>query len=773
MAHTEGKSVELMLMQMMASQQEQLAKLTVLTEKILAGDALHSPGKPNTHFEVKQPTIVDLSAMLDTFTYDPEHDMTFSAWYGRYEEVFRTEAHHLGEKGKVQLLLMQLEPVANKMYRDSILPSKPDAFKFDETVDTLKTLFDPRQSLFCKRFNTLQIRRAADEDFSAYGARVNRLAEEFQVGSFGADQLKCLLYVLGFDGIKDKEVRTRLMVVMETNPKVTLKEMITESGRVTTAKADAALGVSSSVHEVKDRENGHLHAPCSSSCWKNDKNKSPTRSKTPAAGNNSSAHSKTPAASKRMSPCWGCGKMHLYADCPYKTRTCVDCGKDGHKAGLCLAWGSAKVNVITTIDNIDDSNTVSDVRPRFDISRIDVQNVNTRRFVTIEVNGKPISLQYDCGADISLINEETWHLIGSPPLRSPGCSTVDASENHIAILGEAQVNLELMGKKAAGRLFVRRSGANLFGIEWIVLFQLWDVAPSTFCNTVIDNNQHPKKQVDTDLPVSFKEIVAATQEDQVLPFIMNFVRNGWPTVQENTEIGPVTVFRRAKECLSEERGALMYMNRTIIPPLLQKRVLAQLHKNHPGISRMTTVARANVFWLGMDQDIQILVNKCKQCQLTEEAHSKSLLPQFISEPFTSFRRGEGIEYNKTTNHHIHSNEQVDAAFKRSAIQKHRRRSFSSGDTVIYKPTALQSWTPARVLERVGAVMYTILTEDGQLRRVHVNQLRPSEVSIRDDLFQVPTQKEQAPMAVQPRINPRAVTRSSPPVLRPRPARAKN
>ena len=136
--------------------------------------------------------------------------------------------------------------------------------------------------------------------------------------------------------------------------------------------------------------------------------------------------------------------------------------------------------------------------------------------------------------------------------------------------------------------------------------------------------------VDAVLPVSFKEIVAATEEDQVLPIVMDYVRNGWPLAHKSTDIGPVSVFRRVKESLSLTRGALTYMDRTVIPPLLQKRVLAQLHKAHPGISRMTSVARAYVYWPGLDKCIKDLVNRCGQCQLAEKAPVKSLLSSWAT-----------------------------------------------------------------------------------------------------------------------------------------------
>ena len=284
--------------------------------------------------------------------------------------------------------------------------------------------------------------------------------------------------------------------------------------------------------------------------------------------------------------------------------------------------------------------------------------------------------------------------------------------------------------------------------------------------------------VDAVLPVSFKEIVAATEEDQVLPIVMDYVRNGWPLAHKSTDIGPVSVFRRVKESLSLTRGALTYMDRTVIPPLLQKRVLAQLHKAHPGISRMTSVARAYVYWPGLDKCIKDLVNRCGQCQLAEMAPVKSLLsswatptapwervhcdfagpigsymffimvdaytkwpevtrmtsttaditvaavqeacsrfgvmqvlvsdngPQFTSESFASFCRGEGIEHIRTAPNHPQSNGQVERfvdTFKR-AITK----AGSSKDASIFEFLRGYRMTPNPAELMLGRKMRTPL-----------------------------------------------------------------
>lgn len=105
----------------------------------------------------------------------------------------------------------------------------------------------------------MQIRRKPGEDVPTYAARVNRYAEDFAAASFGAEQSKCLLFLLGFDGTTDREVRTRLRNLMETDTAVTLEKIITESTRLINVKADTSLGSatsapSGSIHKVSQQQ---------------------------------------------------------------------------------------------------------------------------------------------------------------------------------------------------------------------------------------------------------------------------------------------------------------------------------------------------------------------------------------------------------------------------------------------------------------------------------------------------------------------------------------
>ena len=46
----------------------------------------------------------------------------------------------------------------------------------------------------------------------------------------------------------------------------------------------------------------------------------------------------------------------------------------------------------------------------------------------------------------------------------------------------------------------------------------------------------------------------------------------------------------------------------------RKTILNELHRDHPGCSRMKSVAHSYLWWPGLDQDIENITNSCMFCQ---------------------------------------------------------------------------------------------------------------------------------------------------------------
>lgn len=83
--------------------------------------------------------IIDVfSRNISEFHYDPDNNITFEAWYSRYQDLFTKYAAKLEEGVKVRLLLRRMSSIVHERYVNFILPKATENFNFDETVATLK-----------------------------------------------------------------------------------------------------------------------------------------------------------------------------------------------------------------------------------------------------------------------------------------------------------------------------------------------------------------------------------------------------------------------------------------------------------------------------------------------------------------------------------------------------------------------------------------------------------------------------------------------------------
>lgn len=127
------------------------------------------------------------------------------------------------------------------------------------------------------------------------------------------------------------------------------------------------------------------------------------------------------------------------------------------------------------------------------------------------------------------------------------------------------------------------------------------------------------------LPVTSTQIAAATRSDLVLSLVYQYLNQGWPnSVPSNLK----PYFHRKHE-LSSQQGCLLWGIRVIIPGKYREQVLAELHQDHPGISRMKEVGRSLVWWPGFDHDVEVLVKQCTPCLSVKSPPPKAPLNPWL------------------------------------------------------------------------------------------------------------------------------------------------
>ena len=73
--------------------------------------------------------------------------------------------------------------------------------------------------------------------------------------------------------------------------------------------------------------------------------------------------------------------------------------------------------------------------------------------------------------------------------------------------------------------------------------------------------------------------------------------------------------------LSMEEGCILWGYRAVIPKRLRDNLLQELHRDHPGVTRMKSVAQSSMWWPGLDSQLETLAKSCQSCQAVKKAPS--------------------------------------------------------------------------------------------------------------------------------------------------------
>lgn len=114
----------------------------------------------------------------------------------------------------------------------------------------------------------------------------------------------------------------------------------------------------------------------------------------------------------------------------------------------------------------------------------------------------------------------------------------------------------------------------------------------------------------------------ATEHDQTLKHVSRYVRDGWPAEQQ--EVHPeAKSYWNFRDELSTYDGLMFKGQKIVIPADEKTTTLHQLHSGHQGIQRTLAIARSNVFWLNMANDVTEFIEKCSVCQSTQRSNQRT------------------------------------------------------------------------------------------------------------------------------------------------------
>ena len=117
------------------------------------------------------------------------------------------------------------------------------------------------------------------------------------------------------------------------------------------------------------------------------------------------------------------------------------------------------------------------------------------------------------------------------------------------------------------------------------------------------------------LPTTAEQVATATKKDPLLSQVYHYTQSGWPNEVDDVLLS----FWNPRFELKIEQGCLLWGIRVVIPQKLREAVLKEVHKDHPSIMRMKSIARSYIWCEGVDKAIESLVKSCQACQAVKNA----------------------------------------------------------------------------------------------------------------------------------------------------------
>ncbi|XP_055590803.1 uncharacterized protein K02A2.6-like [Uranotaenia lowii] len=317
---------------------------------------------------------------------------------------------------------------------------------------------------------------------------VNKVCEDFELANLTADQFKSLIFICGLQSTKDADIRTKLLSKLEaTGPEeeCSLEILVKDAQRLQNLKLDTAMV--------------EQHQQVTSVCTVKQK-KFPVKP--------SGSHSKPIKTSTNpKTPCWQSGGMHFVRDCSYSSHVCRDCKQTGHKEGYCDCYkpkpqSKAKVFKKRSVKGVFAENNIN--------------CVSSRKFLTVLIDGSAATLQFDTAADITIISKHQWSKkLGSPALSATTRTATTASGKPLHLLGEAKAEVTLGDIQKTAVYYVTDNRLDLFGLEWIDLFELWDKPLSAICNQVQLESSNNIQRYKAKFPEVFKSTLGHCTKTKV------------------------------------------------------------------------------------------------------------------------------------------------------------------------------------------------------------------------------------------------------------------
>ena len=376
---------------------------------------------------------------LHEFRPDAEE---FSAYMERVHIFFA--AHGVPDEKKVPVFLNGIGGTAYGILRSLVAPDSPMSKSLEVLTEKLRDHYEPRPIIIAERFHFHKRDQHSGESITEFVAELRRLAARCK-----------------FEAFLDEALRDRFVCGLRSE---TIQRSLLSEKELTFASA---------VEKAKSMEAAHVNAQT-------------LKSSTLAVGRvdfprqSSKRRVSPPTGGQR--PCHRCGKLgHTGRECMFQNAECFKCNRRGHLARVCLSSagkpGQGAVGKTTKWVDSEPQPADKELSESEDllcyVNSLGTGRVNPYRAV-LELNGKPVPMEIDTGAAVSLISQTTQcALFPDATLVKPGVQLRTYTREPIAVVGKMEVEVRHKGYVGRHELFViKGSGPSLIGRDWLSKIRL-------------------------------------------------------------------------------------------------------------------------------------------------------------------------------------------------------------------------------------------------------------------------------------------------------------
>ena len=390
-------------------------------------------------------------------------------WLSYQERLgFYFEANDIDTSAATKQRAILLSVIGTDTYtllRSLAAPKSPSELSYTQLCKLLADHFQPKPNTILQRYTFYSAFRKKGQSINEYVAHLKDLARTCEFGTTPPDVTLTQQIILEENlrdrlvcGIADTAIQRRLLGETElTFEKALSIALAMESAASNTAQLHTSYGAPpthSDVNKLSSASGKHFHL------------KQPQK---PPKHDNSHRVNK---------PCFRCGKAHSPNDCRYKNTTCHFCKKVGHIDSYCFAKKRARAkptNYVSTEgeDTIGNLTTSDHECPPEDYNMYTITGSRPEPMTySIKVDGKPLLMEVDTGATLSIISHDTMikHWGDHPPvLRTSKDRLRTYTGEIIQIQGIADVTVQ--DKNGKSRILplavISGTGLSLLGRNWL------------------------------------------------------------------------------------------------------------------------------------------------------------------------------------------------------------------------------------------------------------------------------------------------------------------